>query len=298
MKAKTGNFHREKSVEEERGKGELPPLVPHPPQLHLTPEVLQRMIEDASTWAAERAINHFMENRRREPSPLVFLAEAEPGLPPVEPAQGRRKAGERLARPERSDEGAASSRRDNASRIQKTSQQQGSQASPSVEPAQRRRRAEERLARPERREEDATSSRRNNASRTENASQQQGATNDPLPLVVAPARRSPFSMQILAEALPQGMRVPSLTKYDGTGDPEDNLDKFLAKAGLLDMSDAGYCKIFRTTLVGKAMTWFNQLPTHTIENLEQMSQRFLYYFSINKRYPKIALYMFTVVQQE
>ncbi|KAL0428243.1 UNVERIFIED_CONTAM: hypothetical protein Slati_2999100 [Sesamum latifolium] len=46
------------------------------------------------------------------------------------------------------------------------------------------------------------------------------------------------------------------------------------------------------------MAWFNQLPIHIIENFEQLSQRFLHHFSINKRYPKTALYLFTVVQQE
>ncbi|KAL0439769.1 UNVERIFIED_CONTAM: hypothetical protein Slati_2459900 [Sesamum latifolium] len=94
------------------------------------------------------------------------------------------------------------------------------------------------------------------------------------------------------------MRVHSLTEYDGIGDPEDHLDKFLAKADLLDMSDVGYCKIFHTTLAGKAIAWFNQLPTHTIENFEQLSQRFLHHFFINKRYPKTASYLFTMVQQE
>ncbi|KAL0284243.1 UNVERIFIED_CONTAM: hypothetical protein Sangu_2837800 [Sesamum angustifolium] len=94
------------------------------------------------------------------------------------------------------------------------------------------------------------------------------------------------------------MRIPSLTKYNGTGDPKDHLDKFLAKANLLDMTDAGYCKILSSTLAGKAMTWFNQLPTLTIENFEQLSKHFLYHFSINKIYPKTAPYLFTVVQQE
>ncbi|KAL0416697.1 UNVERIFIED_CONTAM: hypothetical protein Slati_3501600 [Sesamum latifolium] len=46
------------------------------------------------------------------------------------------------------------------------------------------------------------------------------------------------------------------------------------------------------------MTWFNQLPIHTIENFEQLSQHFLHHFSINKRYPKIASYLFTIIQQE
>ncbi|KAL0313588.1 UNVERIFIED_CONTAM: hypothetical protein Sradi_5758100 [Sesamum radiatum] len=64
------------------------------------------------------------------------------------------------------------------------------------------------------------------------------------------------------------------------------------------MSDAGYCKIFRITLSGKAMAWFNQLPTHIIENFKQLSQRFLHHFSINKRYSKTASYLFTIIQQE
>ncbi|KAL0431924.1 UNVERIFIED_CONTAM: hypothetical protein Sradi_0818400 [Sesamum radiatum] len=58
-------------------------------------------------------------------------------------------------------------------------------------------------------------------------------------------------MQILAEALPQGIRI--LTDYNGIGDPEDHLDKFLAKADLLDTSDAGYCKIFPYYPIWRAM---------------------------------------------
>ncbi|KAL0401689.1 UNVERIFIED_CONTAM: hypothetical protein Slati_4198800 [Sesamum latifolium] len=117
-----------------------------------------------------------------------------------------------------------------------------------------------------RREEEAISNRRENVSRTRNDSQRQGATHDPLPFFVAPARKSPFSMQILAEALPQGMRIPSLAEYDGTGDPEDHLEKFLAKADLLDMSDAEYCKIFRTTLSGKVMAWSKKAYGITYSN--------------------------------
>ncbi|KAL0364157.1 UNVERIFIED_CONTAM: hypothetical protein Sangu_0513300 [Sesamum angustifolium] len=74
--------------------------------------------------------------------------------------------------------------------------------------------------------------------------------------------------------------------------------KFLAKANLLDISNAAYCKIFRTTLAGKAMTWFNQPPSGTIGSFEQLYQRFLHHFAINKRYPKTALYLFTMIQLE
>ncbi|KAL0356276.1 UNVERIFIED_CONTAM: hypothetical protein Sradi_4074500 [Sesamum radiatum] len=46
------------------------------------------------------------------------------------------------------------------------------------------------------------------------------------------------------------------------------------------------------------MAWFNQLPIGTIETFEQLSQRFLHHFAINKRYPKTASYLFTVIQRE
>ncbi|KAL0370833.1 UNVERIFIED_CONTAM: hypothetical protein Sangu_0401400 [Sesamum angustifolium] len=98
---------------------------------------------------------------------------------------------------------------------------------------------------------------------------------------MAPPRRSPFATHILAEAIQPGIKIPNISEYDGTKNPQDYLDQFLAKADLLDISNAAYCKIFRTTLAGKAMTWFNQLPSGTINSFEQLSQRFLHHFAIN-----------------
>ncbi|KAL0455742.1 UNVERIFIED_CONTAM: hypothetical protein Slati_0913400 [Sesamum latifolium] len=233
------------------------------------------MIEEASTRAAERAINQFMANRHREPSPHRS------------PCRGR---GSHSA-PEDNES------RENDSRDMSIDGKHSSHASLPEGLPQRRRRVEERRDRPPIREEGAASNRREEgAASIQNASQQHGGTQEPLPLAVAPARRSPFTMQILAEALPQRIRIPTLTNYDGTGDPEDHLDKFLAKADLLDMSNVGYYKVFLTTLSGRAMVWFNQLPAHTIENFEQLY--FLHHFSINKRYPKTTSYMFAIVQQE
>ncbi|KAL0303734.1 UNVERIFIED_CONTAM: hypothetical protein Sradi_6241500 [Sesamum radiatum] len=118
------------------------------------------------------------------------------------------------------------------------------------------------------------------------------------PLAVAPPRRSPFAPHIIAEAIQPGVKIPSLNEYNGGGDPQDHLDRFLARADLLDISAAAYCKLFRTTLSRKAMVWFNQLPLGTIEGFEQLSQYFLHYFAINKRYPKTASYLFTIIQKE
>ncbi|KAL0400256.1 UNVERIFIED_CONTAM: hypothetical protein Sradi_2368900 [Sesamum radiatum] len=46
------------------------------------------------------------------------------------------------------------------------------------------------------------------------------------------------------------------------------------------------------------MAWFNQLPHGTVKTFEQLSQSFLHHFAINKRYPRTASYLFTIVQHE
>ncbi|KAL0398229.1 UNVERIFIED_CONTAM: hypothetical protein Sradi_2166200 [Sesamum radiatum] len=119
-----------------------------------------------------------------------------------------------------------------------------------------------------------------------------------LPLAVAPPRRSPFAPAILAEALPAGVKVSNLSEFDGSGDPQEHLDKFYAKIDWYDLSDAAYCKVFRTTLSKRALAWFNQLPAGTISSLEQLTQRFLHHFSMNKRAPKQPLFLFTIRQKE
>ncbi|KAL0293367.1 UNVERIFIED_CONTAM: hypothetical protein Scaly_3143600 [Sesamum calycinum] len=44
--------------------------------------------------------------------------------------------------------------------------------------------------------------------------------------------------------------------------------------------------------------WFNQLPAGASSSLEQLTQRFLHHFSMNKRVPKTAAFLFTIRQRE
>ncbi|XP_012856990.1 PREDICTED: uncharacterized protein LOC105976257 [Erythranthe guttata] len=115
---------------------------------------------------------------------------------------------------------------------------------------------------------------------------------------ILPARKSLFSTAILAEALPAGVMIPQLPDYEGTGDPHDHLEKFIAKEDLYSLSDAAYCKIFRTTLSGNSLKWFNQLPAGTVESMEQLTHKFIDQFSINRKYPRTPAYLFTIIQQE
>ncbi|KAL0444738.1 UNVERIFIED_CONTAM: hypothetical protein Slati_2196500 [Sesamum latifolium] len=115
---------------------------------------------------------------------------------------------------------------------------------------------------------------------------------------VAPPRCSPFAPAILVEALPAGVKVSNLSEYNGTGNPQEHLDKFYAKADQYDLSHAAYCMVFCTMLSKRALAWFNQLPAGTISNLEQLTQCFLHHFSMNKRIPKMASFLFTISQKE
>ncbi|KAK4395958.1 hypothetical protein Sango_1750100 [Sesamum angolense] len=119
-----------------------------------------------------------------------------------------------------------------------------------------------------------------------------------LPLAVATPRRSPFSPAILAEALPADVKVSHLSEYNGTGDPQEHLDKFYAEIDWCDLSDTAYCKVFHTTLFKHALAWFNQLPAGTISSLKQLTQHFLHHFSMNKRVLKTAAFLFTIRQKE
>ncbi|XP_073159043.1 uncharacterized protein [Henckelia pumila] len=80
--------------------------------------------------------------------------------------------------------------------------------------------------------------------------------------------------------------------------PQLSWQRYYAKADLYDISNAAYCKIFRTTLSGQALAWFNKLSPGTIDSLEILTTRFLHQFSINQKYPKIAAYLFLIVQKE
>lgn len=90
----------------------------------------------------------------------------------------------------------------------------------------------------------------------------------------------------------------NLPEYNRTGDPQDHLDKFYAKADLYGISDAAYCKFFWTNFSGLTLSSFNKLYSRTTRNLKKFIQFFLHQFSINRRYPKTAAYLLIIIQNE
>ncbi|KAL0352383.1 UNVERIFIED_CONTAM: hypothetical protein Scaly_1627000 [Sesamum calycinum] len=232
--------------------------------IQLSPEALQQMIEEASARAASRAIAQYVTQH---------------AIPPQPPRHPYRGHGVDLA------PGQAGQQVDD--RLEEEVESMPSLPKDELPPPS-----------PEEAPPRECGTRRKAQAGTKQASVEETKNIQAFPMAMAHPRRSLFATHILAEAIQSGIKIPNISEYDGTKDPQDHLDRFLAKANLIDISDAANCKIFRTTLAGKAMTWFNQLPIGSIDKFEQLSQRFLHYFAINKRYPKTVSYLFTVIQRE
>ncbi|GJZ92519.1 reverse transcriptase domain-containing protein [Tanacetum coccineum] len=81
--------------------------------------------------------------------------------------------------------------------------------------------------------------------------------------------------------LPRNIRV-----YEGNKDPEDHLSIFSAAVDQEVWPMSIWCKMFCQTLSGATRNWFDDLDPKSMDNFEELSQKFLEEFSQHKRYAK------------
>ncbi|KAL0414899.1 UNVERIFIED_CONTAM: hypothetical protein Sradi_1691600 [Sesamum radiatum] len=118
------------------------------------------------------------------------------------------------------------------------------------------------------------------------------------PKAAGPFRGSPFSKEILKSPV-ENSRIPHLSNYIGErGDPRDHVDQFMAALDLACTNEAAMCRVFRTTLTGRAQTGFTQQPPGSIQSFEQLASDLIHHFSSNKRRPKNPSHLFAIVQEE
>ena len=73
---------------------------------------------------------------------------------------------------------------------------------------------------------------------------------------------------------PLGWKPLKLERYDGTTNPDEDLDAFLTQANLYTNDDTILCRVFPTSLKGTALTWYGGLPPQSIENLDTLVDHF------------------------
>ncbi|KAL0307405.1 UNVERIFIED_CONTAM: hypothetical protein Sangu_3033200 [Sesamum angustifolium] len=126
---------------------------------------------------------------------------------------------------------------------------------------------------------------------------------------VAQTQEHPFSTAILAEALPAGVKVSNLSEYDGTGDPQEHLDKFYAKIDWENEPLRDYMERFVETvhevphvnhellasiiqqnlLPGRFKESIAGKPPSTMENLLMRSQKYIWIEESNASDPSLGV---------
>ena len=87
--------------------------------------------------------------------------------------------------------------------------------------------------------------------------------------------KTPFTSEIEREERPKDFNPPTLDKYEGTRDPMAHLLHYKQRMSMERVTEALNCKLFATTLSGKALSWFCQLPEGSITNFTSFGRKFL-----------------------
>nr|KYP67144.1 Transposon Ty3-I Gag-Pol polyprotein [Cajanus cajan] len=89
-----------------------------------------------------------------------------------------------------------------------------------------------------------------------------------------------------------------IEKYDGSTDPEEHLNVFLTQATLSTQDDSALCRIFPTSLKGRALCWFTRLPSSSIASFNELSSQFTLQFATSKPYRTTSLALAGVRQEK
>ncbi|KAL2226893.1 UNVERIFIED_CONTAM: Retrovirus-related Pol polyprotein from transposon [Sesamum indicum] len=226
--------------------------------IQLTPDELQKMIEEASRKA-------IVEYERRTATPLVKETARRQLFDNVELLRESRVQGEQEHRSKR----PASSDADSSSHS-------------------RTKRREPVISRAE---VESVGKQIENLNRQIDELKKQGE-------IVAHNKNSPFCNDILVQVVELGFRVPDLPRYDGTKDPYEHVAAFDMVMNLYGQPGPIMAKLFATTLTGKAQEWFTNLPRGNIDSHEQLIQRFSFHFASRRKQKRSATHLFTIRQRE
>ena len=100
------------------------------------------------------------------------------------------------------------------------------------------------------------------------------------------------------EKRPPGAKPFKMDKYKGTEDPHLHLETFFSLCSSYGYSDAIACHAFQETLSDEALSWFLNLPPNSIDNFNQLSERFLSRFILHTSIYRSVDAMFHIKQKK
>nr|GEV08698.1 reverse transcriptase domain-containing protein [Tanacetum cinerariifolium] len=110
---------------------------------------------------------------------------------------------------------------------------------------------------------------------------------------------NPFTPRIRNFKSSRKTRMPNNVKtYDGTRDPEDHVKVFQAATQVERWVMPTWCHLFKSTLIGAARVWFNELPSERIDDYKDLRVTFLVYFMKQKKYVKDPVEVHNIKQRD
>ena len=102
----------------------------------------------------------------------------------------------------------------------------------------------------------------------------------------------------MATPVPDRLRLPKVSLFDGSGDPSDHLGVYSSWARAYGYPKAIWCKLFDTTLAGEARRWWHRLMANSIGSWQDLRTRFAAQFLGGRRHLKNPAYLSRVKQGE
>ncbi|GAU33714.1 hypothetical protein TSUD_148650 [Trifolium subterraneum] len=99
--------------------------------------------------------------------------------------------------------------------------------------------------------------------------------------------KGPLSRQIMDLELPRALqKPPQLGKYDGLTDPDIHIQNIDVILNYQAVKGGIKYRIFPTTLVEDAMTWYRSLPQGSITSCKDLCKQFTNHFTASRKHPK------------
>ena len=80
-----------------------------------------------------------------------------------------------------------------------------------------------------------------------------------------------FSKRVKEAGLPPKFRMPS-EKYSGTEDPVSHLESFVHQMEVQSVTRIAMCRMFPSTLIDCAKTWFRKLPPGSVDSFSKLTK--------------------------
>jgi len=95
-------------------------------------------------------------------------------------------------------------------------------------------------------------------------------------------RRHPFTVSIIGVPLLDKWKDFNRYPYDGTTDPDEQMDAYTTHLSLYIADDAIMCRVFPTLLKGGALNWFTKLPPNSFDSFATLMSKFETQFTTSR----------------